>query len=205
MLTGGPLQQALLALPQVSQEGPWCRMVPFHLLQGPPPGAQAGSAPQPLWPGGAPLTGGRYTPKGGFDTIYLAVDPHTAAMEVSAVVNPRGTPQTLRTPPQVLLTVDGYLAGLIDLCDLAIQHQLGTSRQELTGNWVRAQSETALVATQELGLTAHATNTICGLIAPSAKNPDGSNLVVFAGRLALHLENRLNVYDPHGNLAQSLP
>ena len=59
--------------------------------------------------------------------------------------------------------------------------------------------------TQELGRQAHASRKIAGLIAPSAKNSGGKNLVVFTDRLTLGRQNRLEVFDPYGNLAQRLP
>jgi RES domain-containing protein len=44
--------------------------------------------PKPLWGLGGMLYGGRFTPKGAFETVYLAEDPVTAMAEVSGVLYP---------------------------------------------------------------------------------------------------------------------
>ena len=45
---------------------------------------------------------------------------------------------------------------------------------------------------------------IAGIKYASAKHPGGLNLVVFPDRIATATGNYLEVYDPHGNLAQRL-
>ena len=81
MLPESDLRRVLPSLPRIDVRGPWFRYLLHRYLQGPPPGAPPGSLPQPLWPGGPPALGARFTPKGGFDTVYLALDQDTAADE----------------------------------------------------------------------------------------------------------------------------
>ena len=58
----------------------------------PPPGSSPGTTPDPLWSGGPPKRGARFTPKGGSEGIYLAGDPVTALMEVSFVFQNPNSP-----------------------------------------------------------------------------------------------------------------
>ena len=79
-----PVRQLTAALAEttlVSEHGPWSRVVGYRYLISPPPGMIG--PPKPLWGGAAKLAGARFTPQGGFDSIYLARDPITAFIEVS--------------------------------------------------------------------------------------------------------------------------
>ena len=170
-----------------------------------PPGAPAGSPPQPLWPGGSTRFGGRFTPKGGPPAVYLASDPNVALQEVNAVLMPPGAPPVaIPSKPQVLVQVDVVLTGVLDLTDAAVQSALGTSVQELTGDWRFTMLHGAPVPTHELALACHASGRIAALRTYSAKCVGlGFNLVVFADRV--RAPHRLSVRDPSGRLAQVLP
>ena len=88
-----PLLQLAAALQSVafaSAHGPWSRAIGYRHLLGPPPG-QTGP-PQPLWGGAAQTVGARFTPMGSFDSIYLANDPITSFIEVSALILLLGGP-----------------------------------------------------------------------------------------------------------------
>src|SRR6267143_3290671 len=143
MLTPARLARALKSLKRVTIHGPWTRVVPFHLLLGPPPGSPRTDPPQPLWGGGAMLHGARFTPKGSFSSIYLASDPITALMEIVSVFDhpnwARSSPP--RAVPWTLFTVDGVVANLIDLADAETQELLGTNDQELSGIFQEVQAE----------------------------------------------------------------
>jgi RES domain-containing protein len=91
-----PLAAALAAAKLASAHGPWSRAVQYRHLLGPPPGLTG--PPQPLWGGAAKLAGARFTPQGGFDSIYLAENPITAFIEVSALVMLPGGPVPVCTP-----------------------------------------------------------------------------------------------------------
>lgn len=201
------LGAVLPRLPRVTLHGPWSRAVGFHLVTSPPPGAPAGSAPQPLWPGGARLRGARFTPRDGVDSLYLATDPVTALAEVVAVFQPRGGPAvTLKSQPWVVVTVDGVLHDVVDLTSPDVQRELGTSIQELTGEWSYAQSTIGKAETQRLGDAAFASGDILGLKYPSAKNTGkGEGIVIFTTRLAAAQQSFIEIFDPHHNLSQRLP
>jgi RES domain-containing protein len=192
------LATALVNATLVSAHGPWSRAIGYRYLLGPPPGLTG--PPQPLWGGAAKVAGARFTPRGGFDSIYLAHDPITAFIEVSALVLLPGGPVPVRTAPWVVVSVDGILNNLLDLTDAATLAALGTTSQEVTGPW----AATPHPPTQLLGQLAYDSGRIAGIKYASAKHPGGLNLVVFPDRIPVAAGNILEVYDPHGNLAQRL-
>ena len=196
-----PLLQLAAALNRVgltSAHGPWSRVIGYRHLLGPPPG-QTGP-PQPLWGGAAKIAGARFTPIGRFDSIYLAHDPVTTFMEVSALILLPGGPVPVRTAPWVVVSVDGILNNLLDLTDAATLAALGTTAQEMTGTWVA----TTHPPTQLLGGLAYDSGRIAGIKYASTKHPGGLNLVVFPDRITVAAGNYLEVYDPHGNLIQRI-
>lgn len=196
----------LPTLPRISIQGPWSRAVGFHLLQGPPPGAPPLSPPQPLWPNGPPRHGARFTPRGGFESAYLASDLVTALTEVGAVIqHPNAPPFNIATIPWTIIAVKGALTNIVDLTDTAIQNALGTSRQELTGDWAYDQSQGLTPPTHVLGVAAHQSGVILGLKYPSSKNAAGTCVVVFTDRFQTNPSAYLEVYDPYGKLSQRLP
>ena len=197
-----PLPQLAAALDGaalVSAHGPWSRAIGYRHLLGPPPG-QTGP-PQPLWGGAAKLAGARFTPVGRFDSIYLAHDPITAFIEVSALILLPGGPAPVRSAPWVVISVDGITNKLLDLTDPATLAALGTTAQEITGTWATLPHP----PTQLLGQLAYDSGHIAGIKYASAKHPGGINVVVFPDRIAVASGNYLEVYDPHGHLAQRLP
>jgi RES domain-containing protein len=196
-----PLLQLATALANAklaSAHGPWSRAIGYRYLLSPPPGVTG--PPQPLWGSAAKLAGARFTPQAGFDSIYLAQDPITAFIEVSALVLLPGGPVPVRTAPWVVVSVDGILNNLLDLTDTATLAALGTTAQEVTGTW----AATMHPPTQLLGQLAYDSGRIAGIKYASAKHPGGLNLVVFPDRIPVAAGNFLEVYDPHGNLAQRL-
>ena len=123
--------------------------------------------------------------------------------------HPNVPPVTLRLPPWALLTVEGIVDDVLDLTDPAVQKRIGTTLQELTGDWQIPQSmflkgKGPRPPTQALGQAAHAARVIRGLKYPAAKNlPDGMGLAILADRL--RPPNFLEVYDPHGHLVDRRP
>ena len=198
MLPPLQLAAALANAPLISAHGPWSRAIGYRYLLGPPPG-QTGP-PQPLWGGAAGFAGARFTPQGGFDSIYLANDPITAFVEVSALVLLPGGPVPVRSAPWVVVSVDGILNHLLDLTDPATLTALGTTAQEVTGTWAALPHP----PTQLLGQLAYDSGHIAGLKYASAKHPGGMNFVIFPDRISRASGSYLEVYDPHGNIAQRL-
>ena len=198
MLSPGKLAAALASVQLTSAHGPWSRAIGYRYLLGPPPG-QTGP-PQPLWGGAARIAGARFTPQGSFDSIYLARSPITAFVEVSALVLLPGGPVPVRSAPGVVVSVDGILNNLLDLTAAATLAALGTTEQEMTGPWVKSSRP----PTQWLGQFAYDSGRIAGIKYASAKHPGGLNLVAFPDRIPATAGNFLEVYDPHGKLAQRI-
>ena len=192
------LAAALQSAALVSAHGPWSRAIGYRHLLSPPPG-QTGP-PQPLWGGAAKIAGARFTPQGGFNSIYLAHDPITAFIEVSALILLPGGPLPVRSAPWVIITVDGIVNQLLDLTDPSTLAALGTTAQEMTGTWAAI----ACPPTQLLAQLAYDSGRIAGIKYASAKHPGGLNVVVFPDRIPIATGNYLEVYDPHGHLAQRL-
>ena len=200
------LESLLHGLPRISIQGPWSRAIGFHLLQGPPPGEPPLSAPQPLWPRGVARRGARFTPRGGFESVYLASDPVTALTEVLAVIQHRNAPPfTNPTIPWAIVAVNGALTNILDLTDKTVQHTLGTSRQELTGGWAYDQAQGLTPPTQLLGAAGYQNGSLLGFKYPSSKNAAGTCFVLFTDRFPANPSSFLEVYDPYGNLSQRLP
>lgn len=183
--------------------GPFSRCVGYHYLV--PGGAHTTAGPQPLWGMGSQISGGRFTPRGSFETIYIAEDPITALAEVALFIqHPQAPPVTFRTPPWVHVAVDGILLSVLDLTQARVQETLGTNRQELTGEWRGIQAMGQEAPTQMLGRVCYETGRFDGIRYLSSKNPPkGVCVAVFPDRL--RLPAYLEVYDPHDNLAQRLP
>ena len=190
-----------LALPTAklsATHGPWSRTIGYRHLLGPPPGESG--APQPLWGGAAKLVGARFTPRGSFDSIYLADDPITALTEVAALVTLPGGPAPVRVAPVVMISVDGVISRVLDLTDPATLVLLATNEQEVSGTWVKV----ARPPTHVLAQAAYDFGGIAGIRYPSAKHPGGVNLVVFPDRLGGSSSDYLESYDPEMHLAQRL-
>jgi RES domain len=200
------LREALLDLPTFPEVGIWSRVIGYHLIQGPPP--ESTGKPQPLWPDGAVQSGGRFTPKGSFGSLYLASDPVTALSEVAAVVTGMGP---IRTPPWVVFTVEGFVEKILDLTNPHVQSRLGTSLSELTGDWRFSQDlyltgKGPIPPTQLLGKVAFEAGKIFGVRYHSTKRlGEGSALVVFSDRLVKSRSSFLEVYDPNDLIRQRLP
>ena len=212
MLFPGDLQSILPTLHRITVHGPWTRALGYHLLQGPPPGTPLGNRPQPLWPGGAPLMGARFTPRGTFGSIYLASDAITALLEATVVLqHPHAPGFTLRTYPWTVFAVDGVVTDILDLSEPTVWPSLNTSLQELTGDWAYGQDQFLLgrgplPPTQVLGQAAYNSGVIAGLKYPSAKNVGkGEGLVVFSDRLVPGGPSQLEVYDPNQLLKDRRP
>lgn len=200
-----------MGLSTISVNGSLFRAVKLAYLQGPPPGAPAGGPPQPLWPGGAPANGARYTPIGGPPSLYLASNGATALAEVDAVLfDPAaGLVEGAEHDPLVVVATRARLPHVLDLCDPDIQAALGTSETELTRPWLRMQSrhiagKGPLPPTQVLGKAAFDARSFLALRFPSYKHEGQQNLVVFTDLLAA-LNGRITVVDTKGVLKQSLP
>jgi RES domain-containing protein len=199
MLRGDALRGAL---DRRNVRGPWLRAIDAQLLTRPPPGFPDGSAPQPLWSGGARLRGGRITPKGSFDTLYLASDLVTVGMELDRVFA-GGRAKAAGPPPNpftiVHVTVD--IRGVVDLADGATRRALRTTVAEITMPWRLDRDP----ITHQLARAAVVSGRILAILAPSAANRRGRILAVFTELLERFPPSQVEAHDASGRLAQRLP
>jgi RES domain-containing protein len=203
MLAPSALAKELGSVPLIQLAGPWHRAIDQEYLTKPPPGFPPGGPPQPLWPGGARSSGGRFTPKGSFDTLYLCSDPVTAMLEVGAIFNlPKGGVGASKRNPLTLSVVDGLLNAVLDLTDDGILDALGTNRQEITGHW----RLTMTPPTHVLATAVKASGRILAIRSFSARNEGAGTIVaVFTDHLLLFPPSVVQVIDTSGTLAQRLP
>jgi|HubBroStandDraft_3_1064219.scaffolds.fasta_scaffold339695_1 RES domain-containing protein len=201
MLAERDLRKALRRVNSQPAHGYYSRFVEFRHLSA---GSRASAGPKPLWSLGSKLYGGRFTPKGSFETVYLAEDPVTAMAEVSGVLYCSQAPMP-RTPqpPWVLITVEGILLRVLDLTAPEVQAAVGTNSQELTGAWRQVQAAGRLAPTQILGRVCYLSGRFEAIRYPSSKNIAGVCLGVFTDQL--RSPAMIRVLDPHGRLAQRLP
>lgn len=203
MLAQSDLAVALSWISPRAAHGFYSRFVEFRRLS--TTGPHPAPGPKPLWGLGSRLYGGRFTPKGTFEAIYLAEDPVTAIAEVSGVLYSPPAPIPLTAqPPLVLITVEGILLRVLDLTVSGVQSALGTNWQELTGAWRHIQATGQEAPTQTLGRVCHQSGRFEAIRFPSSKNnPNGVCIAVFSDRL--QSPSLIKVFDPHGHLAQQLP
>ncbi|MCP4448480.1 MAG: RES family NAD+ phosphorylase [Myxococcales bacterium] len=197
------LRAKLSTLPLKTVIGPWSRVVANEYLAGPPPGAALGSGPDPLWPAGSKRHGARFTPKGGFDTAYLASTVDTALLEVGAVFRgPTGSLLPMATNPALLVTVNGVVLNVLDTTAPLIQAALRTTTAELTGVW--AYAPMGRPPSQVLGEAAYASKRVHGILYTSSKNSPETCLCVFPERLD-GIHEQLEVHDGSGTIVGKLP
>jgi RES domain-containing protein len=204
MLPEAELKVALGQITPITLHGPFSRCVAFqHLVSKSGPASPAGK-PKPLWGLGSATSGARFTPRGGFESVYLAEDPITALAEVAGVfMHPQVPAVALQTQPWVIMSIRGILVSVLDLTNSDVMARLGSNRQELTGAWRLAEAETGNAPTQMLGRACYESGRFDAIRYFSSKNsPTGVCVAVFSDRLtgAAFIE----VYDPNGNLVQRI-
>lgn len=147
------------------------------------------------------MHGGRFTPKGSFDTLYLTSDLVTAGLEIGAVFGTAGTVSPTKDPFTVI-TVNGHLTNVLDLTDEAVRRGLATTLPELTGPW-RIENDPP---THRLARAAFESTRVCAIAAPSAKHAAGGVVTaIFVDRLAVFPPSHVESVDTTGRLSQHLP
>jgi RES domain-containing protein len=201
MLHQEELRSALGSIPAVTIDGPWLRAVDARLLLPGPAGSPDGTTSGPLWGGGARIHGARYTPKGSFDSLYLASDLETLGAEIGAVVGASHRVSPTKDPFTVV-HVRGRLTHVLDLRDPAVRDALATTREELAAPWRFEPSP----PTQRLGDATHGSKRFVALVAPSARGRGrGFVLAVFTERLGQFPPSFLEAVDASGTLSRRLP
>ena len=198
------VRAAINSLAPSGRPGPFSRFVAYRHLVPHSAGSPPAAGPKPLYGMGSVAAGGRFTPRGSFETVYLAEDPITALAEVSGFFRGHGgIVFTVRTIPVVHVAVDAILLAVLDLTLGTVQTALGTTRMELTGDW-RSSDPGVEPPTHMLGRVCFEDGRFDAIRFYSARNPpDGVCVAVFPERLKK--PGFLEVFDPYGHLAQRLP
>lgn len=131
-----------------------------------------------------------------FDTVYLAENPLVALLEVEALFGSPLVPGGLvANPARSWLSLNAHvqLTRVVDLTDVpGAQVPLGTTAQELTGDWKGYRQRSAntsvsapvgLAPTQELGAALYTSGRFEGFLTLSAKMPYQRVLGVFPQRV----------------------
>lgn len=196
MLSERELRRVLRRLPLITLEGPFHRFADFWFVH---QRLVSGEAPDLLRGLGARMFGGRFTPPGKFETLYVAVTPETARIEAESIFTGSGIVRFL-DKPYVHFTINGLVEGILDLGDVAIQKSLGTTREELSSPWRTLQARGHEAPTQMLGRIVHGIRRIQALLYQSSKNaPQGRCLAIFPERLVT--SSWLQIIDDSGRLA----
>lgn len=163
------------------------------------------SNPRPLYSEGPLESGARFTPKGGFRTLYLSFDRLTASLEIqSSFKRNDGSLIDLADRPTTILPVKVDLDSVLDLTDNSIIQILDTNISELTGEWRYSQISSTAV-TQKLGQTAFESNRIKAIKYHSAKDPGkGKCLAIFIDRL-IKGEDQIECIDNSKKLSVIIP
>jgi RES domain-containing protein len=194
------LKRALRRVPLIGADGPFHRFVDLwfvhHNLAG-------GRKTEVLAGLGAKMLGGRFTPRGTFETLYVATTAATARIEAESRITASGVVDA-PSRPYVHFVVQGRLQKVLDLTDTAVLATLKTTEDEMTGPWIMGQVQGDEAPTQVLGRVVHAARRIEAILFPSSKaRPDGRCLAVLPDRLKRG--SFLEIVDETGLVRERLP
>lgn len=196
------LSRAIAAVPLARIEGTLCRAVRARHLER--------EIPEPLHFAASARVGGRFTPLGGPAGLYLAADQPTALAEIrDLLLDPRGRPLPLAPrDPVTLVYVRLRLDGVLDLTRGDVRSRLRASRDALRAEWREAMEAHAaecgaMPLPQQVGLAAHRTGRIRGILYESARAAGRPCLVVFPDRLSA--ADHVEAQDAGGRYRQVLP
>lgn len=150
----------------------------------------------------------------GFEILYLAENQLVAMYEAGVLFGSAASPGAIVPNPNLAITVlpiSINLTGIADLTDPVEASRIGTSAQDLTGDWRSYSQRPALASsrtrhsgkapTQQLGEELFRLGSYHGFISFSAKLPDYKILGVFVERLKKPGESVSYSYtDDHGRL-----
>jgi RES domain-containing protein len=130
---------------------------------------------------GSKTFGARFTPKGGFPSVYGSLDPETAMAEALALHRRAGIPIE-QAMPRVFVSIRVRVQRTLDLTDGHIRSVLRKSHQRLTEEpWQEMQNRGGEALTQAVGRVARELG-LEGLLVPSAQRA-GKNVVLFSDKL----------------------
>ncbi len=131
---------------------------------------------------GSKRYGGRWNPPVSFAAVYVSLSWGVASAEAVAHQRHFGVPEHAALP-RTFVGVDLDLARVLDLCDGRLRQRLGVSRKRmLAEDWRSVNDGGEEAVTQALGRAAYEVG-FQGILAPSAAERTGTNIVVFPDRL----------------------
>lgn len=200
MLLERELARALRRVRLVRVEGPFHRFADLWFVY---QRLAAGEGAEVLRGLGAKINGGRFTPRGAFETLYVATTAETARIEAESRITSSGVIST-PTRPFVHFLVTGRLHKVLDLTDDSVLDLLQTNSDEIAVPWVVSQAQGAESATQRLGHAVHAIGRIEAIRFASTKDrPSGRCLAIFPDRLGR--TSVLEIADETGLAREKVP
>ena len=200
MLAERELARVLKGVRLIRVKGPFHRFADLWFVH---QQLSAGRGTEMLRGLGAKINGGRFTPRGAFETLYVAATAETARIEGESRITASGV-ISAPTKPYVHFVVTGRLHRVLDLTDHSVLRALGTTADELCASWVMQQMRGEEAATQLLGRMAHAALRIEGILYVSSKDrPDGRCLAILPDRLKRG--SALEIMDDTGLVREKLP
>ena len=180
MLSERELRQALRRVPLISIEGPFHRFVDLWFVH---QSLVGGKGTKVLAGLGAQMLGGRFTPRGAFETLYVATTAETARIEAESRLTASGVIDA-PSKPYVHFVVRGRLQKILDLTDAFVLGTLRTTVEQITAPWIMDQTRGKEAATQVLGRAAHISGRIEAILFLSSKDrPTGRCLAILPDRL----------------------
>jgi hypothetical protein len=145
--------------------------------------------------------------KPGFEILYLAEDPIVALFEAGALLGlpPPGPYISHPRHAWTILNVRVHLQNVVDLSSVVEQRKLGTTVQELTGDWrgYRLRSAVSSVSqpiglapTQNLGQAIFGLTGLEGFEYTSSKVPHQRCLAVFPQTIRQQTTSSVSFFDP---------
>ena len=200
MLSEDELRRALRRVPLIGADGPFHRFVDLWFVH---QNLAGGKKTEVLAGLGAKMLGGRFTPRGTFETLYVATTAATARIESESRITASGVVDA-PSKPYVHFVVRGRLQKVLDLTDAGVLATLKTTEDEMTGPWIMGQVQGDEAPTQILGRVVHAIGRIEAILFPSSKDrPDGHCLAVLPDRLKKG--SWLEIVDETGLVKERLP
>jgi hypothetical protein len=152
-------------------------------------------SPNLLYAGGPTLVGGRYTPVGGPEALYLGSSERVANAKRSSGLAELFPGRPL--PPKTVFQARVIIKRALDLSVEAIQMELGTNDLELNSPWRPISNP----PTHILGLAIHQIGLFSAIRYRSTKESRGYCVVIFPDRLTSG--ESVEVVDPAGYFSWS--
>ena len=135
MLSEAELKRALRRVALIGADGPFHRFVDLWFVH---QNLAGGKKTEVLAGLGAKMLGGRFTPRGTFETLYVATTAATARIEAESRITASGVVDA-PSKPYVHFVVRGRLQKVLDLTDAGVLATLKTTEDEMTGPWILGQ------------------------------------------------------------------